>query len=77
MADNQIFFRADDKDTAYWAHKKRGDPLWAIVDKRSKKPKPLMFVVCPDMERVFFQMDRGGMRKRMWVAKLVAKERPF
>ena len=44
-------------------------PLFAVIDKRSKKPKPLMFVVGSDN---VFSLSKSEAWKRMWTSKLAA-----
>lgn len=71
----QMFFRSDDGEAAYRAHKTTGRALFAVVDRRPKKPKPLMFIVGTPDEVVDAQlrMSRSGMWKRMWRYKLVSQ----
>ena len=71
---DQIFFRKDEESTAFQQlDLRRNELLFALVDKRSKNPKPLMFVLCSrgDMNNyVFPRMHTSNMLKRMWTFKL-------
>lgn len=63
MKNEQAFFRADEWREAA----KAADDGWLcyeVIDRRSKKPKPLMFIVG---EANMLQFKRAGMMKRMWI----------
>ena len=66
---DQIFFGAGERDIAEYQAIAMTLPLFAVIDKRSKKPKPLMFVVGSDN---VFSLSKSEAWKRMWTSKLAA-----
>ena len=68
MTYEQAFFRSDEQAEAREAALKRGAFVYDVIDRRSKKPKPRMFIVGDANLR---QFERSGMMKRMWVCRLV------
>lgn len=66
MNSKQLFFRADEEHDARWEAHFRKQALFAIVDKRSKNPRPRMFVLGRNTVNI---MRRSPMWKRMWEAR--------
>lgn len=70
MADDQLFFRADDLASAEAASKKQGKDLYVIYDKRSKNPTARMYVLSLD---AVTQMRDSKNWKRLWEWQIVRK----
>jgi hypothetical protein len=67
--EQQRFFRNDDLKKALQVAKELHADLYAIVDKRSKNPKPRMYVL------VYVYVSRlqcSPLWKRMWTYKLMS-----
>jgi hypothetical protein len=60
----QLFFGKEEGEQALAAAKAHHEDLFEIIDRRSKAPKPLMFVLT---RAALNQMYRAKMMKRMWI----------
>lgn len=68
MTYENVFFRADEQMEALAVAKGRLHPLFEVIDRRSERPKPRMYIVGATHMMDF---ELSGMMKRMWVCRLV------
>jgi hypothetical protein len=64
----QLFFGKEEGKLAIAAAKEHDETLYEVIDKRSKTPKALMYVLTFE---AMVQMLRAKMMKRMWVFKQI------
>jgi hypothetical protein len=64
----QLFFGKEEFKLAYAAASEHDETLYEVIDKRSNKPKALMYVLTFE---AMVQMVRAKMMKRMWVFKQI------